>query len=111
MRNGNVLILDEPTASLDPESEFEAFRGLSQQTSEQIVFLVSHRFSTVRMADDILVLDDGVCIEHGSHHELMDKGGHYAHLFRLQARGYESVSPFMDARSFNIGQHMEESIQ
>lgn len=87
-RQGSVLILDEPTASLDAEAELEIFRSLTKNRADQITFLISHRFSTVRIADHILVIEDGKCIETGSHKELMRAGGQYAYLFKLQANGY-----------------------
>jgi len=74
---------------MDAEAEanvFEHFRGLS---TNRIVILISHRFSTVRMADQIIVIQDGRIIEHGSHAQLLAQAGHYAHLFTLQARGYQ----------------------
>lgn len=85
----DILVLDEPTAAMDAEAEanvFEHFRGLS---TNRIVILISHRFSTVRMADQIIVIQDGRIIEHGSHAQLLAQAGHYAHLFTLQARGYQ----------------------
>jgi ATP-binding cassette subfamily B protein len=89
MREGaDILVLDEPTAAMDARAEsliFEQFRELAR---ERMVILISHRFSTVRMADQILVIQGGVILEHGSHEELMQLDGHYAHLFSLQARGY-----------------------
>jgi ATP-binding cassette subfamily B protein len=84
----DILVLDEPTAAMDAAAEatiFEHFRGLTQG---RIAILISHRFSTVRMADQIVVLQDGRIIEHGNHGELMQLGGHYSHLFSLQAKGY-----------------------
>ncbi len=84
----DILVLDEPTAAMDAEAEaeiFEHFRGLA---SKRIAILISHRFSTVRMADQIIVIQDGRIIEHGDHQTLMQREGHYAHLFSLQARGY-----------------------
>ena len=84
----DILVLDEPTAAMDAGAEatiFEHFRALTQG---RIAILISHRFSTVRMADQIVVLQDGRIIEHGSHEELMHVNGHYAHLFSLQAKGY-----------------------
>jgi ATP-binding cassette, subfamily B, bacterial len=87
-RDGGILILDEPTASLDAEAEFDVFRSLTGNKADRMTLLISHRFSTVRMADHILVLDGGRCIEAGSHDELMNAGGHYSYLFRLQAQGY-----------------------
>jgi ATP-binding cassette subfamily B protein len=93
LRNGQVLILDEPTASLDAEAEFEIFEKLLQESADQIALLISHRFSTVRMADHILVLEEGKCTEAGSHEDLMQLEGHYARLFKLQAKGYTPSSP------------------
>lgn len=87
--HADILVLDEPTAAMDAEAEanvFEHFRGLS---ANRIVILISHRFSTVRMADQIIVIQDGCIIEHGSHDALLARAGHYAHLFSLQARGYQ----------------------
>jgi len=89
MRTGaDILVLDEPTATMDAAAEatiFEHFRELSQG---KMTILISHRFSTVRMADQIIVIDQGRIIEHGNHDQLMAIGGQYAHLFSLQARGY-----------------------
>ncbi len=90
-RNGGIMILDEPTASLDAEAECETFEKLLEDSLSRITLLISHRFSTVRMADQILVLENGQCIEMGSHGDLMQKEGQYAHLFKLQARGYETA--------------------
>jgi ATP-binding cassette subfamily B protein len=84
----DILVLDEPTAAMDAGAEatiFEHFRAL---TKGRIAILISHRFSTVRMADQIVVLQDGRIIERGSHDELMRVNGHYAQLFSLQAKGY-----------------------
>ena len=84
----DVLVLDEPTAAMDARAEalvFERFRQLGQ---ERMTILISHRFSTVRMADEIAVLENGRIIERGSHEQLMQREGHYAALFALQARGY-----------------------
>ncbi|MFL6549436.1 MAG: ABC transporter ATP-binding protein [Povalibacter sp.] len=84
----DILVLDEPTAAMDAAAEatiYEHFRGLTQG---RIAILISHRFSTVRMADQIVVLQDGRIIEHGNHEALMQVNGHYAHLFSLQAKGY-----------------------
>lgn len=88
-RNGSLLILDEPTAALDAEAEYEIFQDLVVNNFNRITLLISHRFSTVRMADQILVIDDGKRAEFGSHKELMMADGRYARLFKLQARGYE----------------------
>jgi ATP-binding cassette subfamily B protein len=84
----DILVLDEPTAAMDAAAEatiFEHFRAL---THDRIAILISHRFSTVRMADQIVVLQEGRIVEHGSHDELIRLNGHYAHLFSLQAKGY-----------------------
>ncbi len=88
MRDAEVLILDEPTASLDAEAEYEIFRRFQELSEGKIVLLVSHRFSTVRMADRIAVIRDGAVAELGSHDELVRLAGTYARLFELQAQGY-----------------------
>ena len=88
MREAQVLILDEPTASLDARAEFEVFRRFSELTQGKMAVLISHRFSTVRMADRILVLQGGELMERGTHEELVARGGLYAELFSLQAAGY-----------------------
>ena len=84
----DVLVLDEPTAAMDARAEAEIFEHFRTLARERITILISHRFSTVRMADQIAVLDRGRIIEKGSHEALMALGGHYAQLFSLQARGY-----------------------
>ena len=89
-----ILLLDEPTASLDAHAEhvlFEQYAATARdaaRTTGAITLLVSHRFSTVRMADLILVLDGGRVVESGTHEELMERDGSYAELYRLQARAY-----------------------
>ena len=88
MRDGEVLILDEPTSSLDAEAEASIFERLKALAAGKTALLVSHRFSTVRMADRIVVLKAGRIEELGSHDELVARGGTYARLFELQARGY-----------------------
>ncbi len=90
MRDAPILVLDEPTASLDARAEFEVFSRFRELARERIVLLISHRFSTIRMADRIYVLDEGRVEESGDHEELMRRGGRYAELFQLQAAGYES---------------------
>lgn len=88
MRNAQLLILDEPTSALDARAEYEVFKRFTDLTRGRSAVLISHRFSTVRMADRILVLEKGELIEIGSHEELLIKGGRYAELFDLQAMGY-----------------------
>jgi ATP-binding cassette, subfamily B, bacterial len=84
----DILVLDEPTAAMDAQAEAEVFEHFRQLARERITILISHRFSTVRMADQIAVLNRGRIVECGSHEELMRLEGRYAHLFTLQARGY-----------------------
>ena len=84
----DILVLDEPTAAMDAQAESEVFEHFRQLATERITILISHRFSTVRMADQIAVLDRGRIVEIGSHDELMTHDGPYQHLFTLQARGY-----------------------
>jgi ATP-binding cassette subfamily B protein len=88
MRRAEVLVLDEPTSALDAEAEYEVFRRFGELVEGRIAVLISHRFSTVRMADRIAVLSAGRIIELGSHSELMQLDGAYARLFNLQAEGY-----------------------
>jgi ATP-binding cassette, subfamily B, bacterial len=90
MRDAEVLILDEPTASIDAEAEFAMFQRFAQLARERTAVIISHRFSTVRLADQIAVLEGGRLIELGSHAALVAKGGRYAGLFELQARGYRA---------------------
>jgi ATP-binding cassette subfamily B protein len=84
----DILVLDEPTAAMDAQAEAEVFEHFRQLSRERITILISHRFSTVRMADQIAVLNRGAIVERGSHEELMRLNGTYARLFSLQARGY-----------------------
>jgi ABC-type multidrug transport system fused ATPase/permease subunit len=89
MRSGaDLLVLDEPTSAVDAEAEVEIFSQLRATTQHQMAILISHRFSTVRMADQIMVLANGVVTEQGTHQELMQLDGQYARLFALQAAGY-----------------------
>lgn len=86
--NADILVLDEPTAAMDAEAEVEIFERLRSLTQNQMVVLISHRFSTVRMADKIVVMGGGEILEEGSHEELLQLGGRYARLFSIQAAGY-----------------------
>ena len=88
MRDAEILVLDEPTASLDAATEYEIFRHFQELTEGKMAILISHRFSTVRMADEIIVLDGGRVMERGTHAALMAKAGIYERLFSLQAQGY-----------------------
>lgn len=88
MRDAPILVLDEPTASLDARAEYEVFLRFRELTADRAAILISHRFSTVRMADRIVVLESGRIVEQGTHEELMRAAGHYAALFNLQAQGY-----------------------
>ncbi len=88
MRDAQILILDEPTASLDARAEFEVYQRFVDLTAGKMAVLISHRFSTVRMADRILVLEEGRIAEQGSHSQLVALGGKYSELFELQAAGY-----------------------
>lgn len=87
-RGGSVLIFDEPTSALDADAEYEVIETLREQAKGRIAIIVSHRFSTVRMAERIVVLEDGVITEQGTHEELLDVNGTYARMFNRQARGY-----------------------
>ena len=84
----DILVLDEPTAAMDAEAGATIFEHFRELAGGRIAILISHRFSTVRMADQIIVIQDGRIKEHGSHEQLMALAGHYAHLFSLQAQGY-----------------------
>jgi ATP-binding cassette subfamily B protein len=84
----DILVLDEPTAAMDAEAEATIFEHFRELSGGRIAILISHRFSTVRMADQIIVIQDGRIKERGSHEQLMAQAGHYAHLFSLQAQGY-----------------------
>lgn len=84
----DILVLDEPTSAMDASAEATIFEHFRTLTRGRIAILISHRFSTVRMADQIVVIEEGRIVEHGSHEQLMQLNGHYAHLFSLQAKGY-----------------------
>ncbi len=88
MRDAPLLILDEPTSALDAEAEYEIFTRFRELTEGKTALFISHRFSTVRLADRIFVLEHGTIREHGSHDELIALNGRYAELFNLQARAY-----------------------
>jgi ATP-binding cassette subfamily B protein len=87
-KDAEILVLDEPTAAMDAAAEAQVFEQFRELTRGRMAILISHRFSTVRMADRILVIDGGQIVEQGSHEELMRGDGQYARLFSLQARGY-----------------------
>jgi ATP-binding cassette subfamily B protein len=88
LRDAQLLILDEPTAALDARSEFQVFERFAELTQGKMALLISHRFSTVRMADRIVVLEGGRLVEEGSHAQLMSLGGRYAAMFEMQAASY-----------------------
>jgi ATP-binding cassette, subfamily B, bacterial len=88
LRDAQMLILDEPTAALDARSEFEVFQRFAELTAGKMALLISHRFSTVRMADRIVVLEGGKLVEEGTHEQLIARGGLYAEMFEMQAASY-----------------------
>ncbi len=88
LREAQVLILDEPTAALDARAEFEVFERFNELTVGKMALFISHRFSTVRMAERIIVLENGAIAEEGNHHQLMALGERYAEMFELQASSY-----------------------
>lgn len=87
--HADVLILDEPTAAIDAKAEADIFAHFRELTANRISIIISHRFSTVRIADHIIVLDAGKIVEEGSHEKLLEQNGQYANLFHLQAKGYK----------------------
>lgn len=89
-RNPRVLILDEPTSSIDAEAEAKIFESIEALPSDRTTFMISHRFSTVRKADEIIVIENGRLLEQGDHESLIARGGTYARLFHLQAKGYQA---------------------
>lgn len=100
LRDAPLIILDEPTAALDAQAEYDLYQQWRELTRGRMTVLISHRFSTVRMADRILVLDNGTIVEEGSHEELLARDGQYAYLFRLQAESYQMESaPVTDPQS------------
>ena len=88
LRNAQLLVLDEPTAALDARSEFQVFHRFAELTAGKMALFISHRFSTVRMADRILVIDGGRVVEDGDHEQLTHLGGRYAEMFEMQAGSY-----------------------
>ena len=88
MRDAQILILDEPTAALDAAAEYDLFSRFAGLTDGRMAVLISHRFSTVRMCDRIVVLEEGGVREQGSHEQLIRRNGRYASLFQLQASQY-----------------------
>lgn len=88
-RNANILILDEPTSAIDAKGEYEIFQKISKLQHKKTTIIVSHRFSTVRRADNIYVLQNGKIIESGNHQDLVKKRGLYYQMFTLQAKGYQ----------------------
>jgi ATP-binding cassette subfamily B protein len=88
MRDAQIIVLDEPTSSMDAKAEYEVFQSFRQLVTGRAAILISHRFSTVRMADRIFVLKQGSIIEGGTHEELVRMGGTYARLFEMQAQHY-----------------------
>jgi ATP-binding cassette subfamily B protein len=88
LRDAQLLVLDEPTAALDARSEHEVFERFAELTQGKMALLISHRFSTVKMADRIVVLEKGQIAEEGRHEQLMARGGRYAAMFEMQASSY-----------------------
>jgi len=88
LRESQVIVLDEPTSALDPKAEYEVFKKFRQLIKDQAAILISHRLSTVKMADRIYVMANGSVIESGTHEELMQLDGTYTHLFETQAQHY-----------------------
>ena len=86
-RNAPILILDEPTSAIDAKAEYEIFQKVQSLQKDKTVIIISHRFSTVRNADRILVLEGGRIVEEGDHEKLMERKGLYEELFTLQAKG------------------------
>ncbi|GHO70772.1 hypothetical protein KSC_096640 [Ktedonobacter sp. SOSP1-52] len=89
IREAGLLILDEPTSALDAQAEYDLFERFRELTQGKTALFISHRFSTVRQADRIFVLEHGSLQESGTHEELMQLAGRYAHLFSLQAAAYQ----------------------
>jgi len=88
LRQADIIVLDEPTSALDPKAEYDVFDKFHQLAAGRTAILISHRLSTVKMADQICLLEDGLIVESGSHGELMDHRGKYAYMFAMQAQYY-----------------------
>lgn len=88
LRDSQVIVLDEPTSAMDPKAEYEVFKKFRELIKDQAAILITHRLSTVRMADRIYVMESGCIVESGTHEELIQRQGTYAHLFETQARNY-----------------------
>ena len=88
-KDGPILVLDEPTAALDPLAEYDMYQRLAQMTQGKTSIFISHRLSSTRFCDRILLLEDGRVVEEGSHEELLRRGGKYAKLFQVQAQYYK----------------------
>jgi ATP-binding cassette, subfamily B, bacterial len=88
LRDAQLLILDEPTAALDAKSELQVFERFAELTAGKMALLISHRFSTVRMVDRIVVLEGGKIVEEGTHAQLLASRGRYATMFEMQAASY-----------------------
>jgi ATP-binding cassette subfamily B protein len=109
MRDARIVVLDEPTAALDAQAEFELFQRLRSLTKGKTALFISHRFSSVRLADRILVLENGALVEQGTHDELMALGGRYARLFALQASAYFGDGAGDDVFRRMLAQTLEET--
>ena len=90
-KNAGILVLDEPTSALDPIAEYELFSGLAEIAERKTTWFISHRLSSTKFCDRILVLSDGKLIETGNHQTLLRQGGLYAELFHAQAQYYEKM--------------------
>ena len=98
----DILVLDEPTAAMDAQAEADIFEHFRQLAKDRITILISHRFSTVRMADKIAVLDRGRIVEEGTHEQLLDRGGAYAALWRRQSGGFRIDLPGRERETIGV---------